>query len=192
MSTRLNRVTGGSAAASVAVAAVVGCGSSGADVEYTAYNDDHFTIEVPEAWEAQEDTQTQEEEYRIHFSHPNGDYRIQVDYWSAELPSASAHLRELADANLASADDPDNETSAYEQIEIRREDPGGLPDGWDVAFYEYTHTNDTWTTPERHVATQAVSVGGQENYSIAFTVPAEAAEDYSGVWEHVFDSFEPR
>lgn len=37
-----------------------------------------------------------------------------------------------------------------------------------------------------------MSVGGEENYNVLFNLPAEAADDYAGVREHVFDSFEPR
>ncbi|GAB3718967.1 hypothetical protein [Nocardiopsis nanhaiensis] len=206
MPTPAQRVFGGVAAAPFA-AAVAGCGLVGPDMEYTAYSDDHFTIEAPEAWEPEEvepgDGDDEEDEgteedgsqgqgHTVRFNHPNGDYAIEVFYWSDELLSASSNARWLEEETLATVDDPDHATSAYERIEIRREDPDDYPDDWDVAFFERTLTNDSWTTPERHMVSRTVSIDGQENYSIAFNIPVEAADDYSGVWEHVFDSFEPR
>ena len=164
--------------------------SGGVRVDYTTYSGDYFSIDVPEEWEDEVDGDTWEGELRVRFIHPNDDYQIVVEYWvNDELLSASADAR-WSDQTFR--DDLEDGASDYERIEIRREDPDDHPEDWDVAYFEYTVTHETWTTEERRVATRHVSVGGEENYRIILNTPAESFTDYTLVRDHVFDSFLPR
>ena len=164
------------------------------ELEYTPFEGERFTAQVPAEWTVIEFTEeAQEDRALIVASNRLRDpdlSNLSITFQTLEFTSTpSPALLTLSDWEQERADPDNDRFEGWELWTLESASP--VRPEWDAALLEGTYEDPTWLLPDRWISTyRTVHEDEPFGFEIIFHFPVDAHEEYRPVVAEVMDSFE--